>query len=85
MTGNVDDAVAAGSKSASVTTASAGLAKVIVCLDLTLKVLMTSVAAVYVLPPIVPPACDAVRLQLPGPTSVTTSPVTVQTLVVVEV
>jgi len=79
-TGNVDEAVAPGSKSASLPCLLAIGATVIVWVALILMVVATSVAATYVLPPMTPPACDAVMAQSPGPTIVTVFPVTVQTL-----
>lgn len=80
VTGKPDDAVAATAKLVVATGRGAIAGNVTVCVLLMLIVLVTLVAAVYVVPLFVPPACAAVIRHAPGVTTVTVVPLTVQML-----
>lgn len=85
VTGKPDEAVAATAKLVVATGRGAIAGNVTVCMLLMLMVLVTLVAAVYVVPLFVPPAWAAVIRHAPGITTVTVVPLTVQILDVSEV
>ena len=80
VTGKPDEAVAATAKLVVATGRGAIAGNVTVCALLILMVLVTLVAAVYVVPLFVPPAWAAVIRHAPGVTTVTVVPLTVQML-----